>query len=152
LGSAPRWPLPALRFSVWSWHPIARAFNLKARAILTDNELRFFHQLQRIAPDFYICPQVGFGALLEPAYSKSDQRYEWARLSVAQKRIDFAICNPGDLSVRCIVELDDRTHTSAADQKRDEITAGAGYRTIRVRSGRSFDFTELKAFLVARTA
>ncbi len=137
---------------VTDFGPKKPRYRMKARPILTENELRFFRQLQKIAADMYVCPQVGFGALLEPAYGKSDHRYEWARLTVAQKRIDFVICNPNDLAVRCIVELDDRTHTAASDKRRDEITSGAGYRTIRIRTGRSFDFSELKTFLGAPAA
>ncbi len=33
-----------------------------------------------------------------------------------------------------LIELDDRTHVACADRQRDELTAAAGYKTIRVQS------------------
>ena len=122
-------------------------YRINSRPMLTQNELRFFQQLRRTVPNHYICPQVGYGALLEPGYAHNDKRRIFALRTFNQWRVDFAICNPADLSVRCIVELDDSSHSRAGDRRRDEITAGAGYHTIRIRTGRSFDFTELKAFV-----
>lgn len=122
-------------------------YKINSRPMLTQNELRFFQQLRRIAPHHYICPQVAYGALLEPGYAANDKRRLSALRTFNQWRLDFAVCDPADLSVSCIVELDDSSHCCASDRRRDEITTGAGYHTIRIRTGRSFDFSELKAFL-----
>lgn len=124
-------------------------YKINSRPMLTQNELRFFQQLRRTAPNHYICPQVGYGALLEPGYAHNDKRRLPALRTFNQWRLDFAVCNPDDLSVRCIVELDDSSHSRSLDRRRDEITAGAGYHTIRIRTGRTFDFSELRAFLEA---
>jgi hypothetical protein len=124
-------------------------YKINSRPMLTQNELRFFQQLRRTAPNHYICPQVGYGALLEPGYAHDDKRRLPALRTFNQWRLDFAICNPEDLSVCCIVELDDSSHSRTLDRRRDEITAGAGYHTIRIRTGRTFDFSELRAFLEA---
>jgi hypothetical protein len=122
-------------------------YKLKSRPLLTRNELRFYHQLLNIADGFIVCPQVGFGALLEPDYASNDERRLWALRTFNQWRADFLICDPTDLTVRCIVELDDSSHSNHADRRRDGMTSKVGYHTIRIRTGRSYDFTELRGYL-----
>ena len=123
------------------------SYRVKARPLLTRNELRFYHQLLHIAEGFTVCPQVGFGALLEPEYAPDDERHLWALRSFNQWRTDFLICDPADLTVCCIVELDDSSHNQHADRRRDNLTSKAGYRTIRIRTGRGYDFAELRGYL-----
>lgn len=59
----------------------------------------------------------------------------WAvRAKFDRKIADFVICERGTLKVVTLIELDDRTHNSSSDRKRDAITKAAGYQTIRFQS------------------
>ena len=104
----------------------------KQRKLMTDNELEFFGRLVKSLPDHYIFSQVAMSALLEP--SSGDKRQSHSdRLRIAQQRIDFVVCN-----LRCeviaVVELDDKTHSSAKDQERDKRLLQGGIPTIRFQS------------------
>jgi hypothetical protein len=129
--------------AVIKWAPKKYYYRFNKHPILTPNELRFFNQLRRAVPDYYVFPQISMGALLAPAYHRADQRHLYAFRSIAQKRADFVICAATDLAVRCIVELDDSTHNATHDRERDRITAGAGYQTIRIRTARSWNFDDV---------
>jgi cellulose biosynthesis protein BcsQ len=104
----------------------------KARKLMTENELEFFGRLVTALPDHYIFPQVSMTALLEA--SSGDRKIAHSdRLRIAQQRVDYVVCD-----VRCevvaVVELDDRTHSSEKDQRRDKRLEQAGIRTIRFQS------------------
>lgn len=103
----------------------------RARPLLTDNEQEFYGRLRMALPEHEVLVQVAMGALLEPdgAYSRSD--YQRLRGPIAQKIVDFVVCQRGDLKPVAIVELDDRTHNKRKDAERDQILNAAGYRTLR---------------------
>ena len=104
----------------------------KRRAIMTENEMEFFGRLVAALPEHYIFPQVAMGALLEPA-AAARKRAHGDRLRIAQQRIDYVVCNRR-CEVVAVVELDDRTHSSAKDQVRDGRLAQGGFRTVRFES------------------
>lgn len=39
-----------------------------------------------------------------------------ARNKINRKHFDFVLCNPDDLSVRCVIELDDKSHQGKSRQ------------------------------------
>ncbi|MGN5048525.1 DUF2726 domain-containing protein [Aeromonas sp. 23P] len=103
----------------------------KQKALLTANEIEFFNRLTQALPDHYIFPQVSLGALLQPNVSGKDRKkFHSIRGTFAQKISDFVICTR-DIKVIAIVELDDKTHNSEKDAKRDAMIEQAGYRVIR---------------------
>lgn len=103
----------------------------KQKSLLTANEIEFFNRLTQALPDHYIFPQVSLGALLQPNVSGKDRKkFHSIRGTFAQKISDFVICTR-DIKVIAIVELDDKTHNSEKDAKRDAMIEQAGYRVIR---------------------
>lgn len=102
------------------------------RAIMTENEMEFFGRLVAALPEHYIFPQVGMAALLESA-AADRKRAHGDRLRIAQQRIDYVVCNRR-CEVVAVVELDDKTHSSAKDQVRDGRLAQGGFRTVRFES------------------
>lgn len=104
----------------------------KAAALMTENERDFFVRLVDALPDHYIFPQVAMGALIVPA--SSDKKLAHVdRLRVAQQRVDFVVCDRA-CKVTAVVELDDRTHQGAKDQRRDERLNQGAIRTVRFQS------------------
>lgn len=103
----------------------------RAKRLLTENEFEFYGRLRTALPDHEILAQVAMGALLEPdgAYSRLD--YQRLRGPIAQKIVDFVICERLGLKPVAVVELDDRTHDKRKDAERDQILNAAGYRVLR---------------------
>jgi len=105
-------------------------YRYKSRRLLTDNEREFFARLVGALPDHYVFPQVSLGALLQPDTSGRKNEFHRTRNTFSQKIADYVICNR-ELKVLAIVELDDRTHSSERDGKRDAMLKQAGYTVIR---------------------
>lgn len=110
----------------------SRNYRYKRAHILTNNELEFYRRLQRALPGLEVLPQVSMAGVIRPNESNS-KRWNQALWMVVSKRIDFTICRR-DMSVLCVVELDDRTHDKTKDAQRDAILASAGIGTIRYQS------------------
>jgi hypothetical protein len=109
-----------------------RAGSYRPRQLMTDNELEFFGRLVAALPDHYIFPQVAMSALIEAA--SSDKKLAHSdRLKVAQQRVDYVVCATAG-EVVAVIELDDRTHSSAKDQLRDSRLEQARIRTVRFQS------------------
>jgi L-asparagine transporter-like permease len=104
----------------------------KRGKLMTENELEFFGRLINAMPNHYIFPQVSMGALLE-ASSRDKKQAHSDRLRIAQQRVDYVVCDSTGAIV-VVVELDDRTHSSAKDRTRDERLMQADIRTVRFQS------------------
>lgn len=111
-----------------------RPWRVKPRALLTENELGFYQDLEAALPEFRILAQVSMGAIMEPDLSLEDASEPGRFLSVrgrfAQKVIDFVVVDEA-FQIVALVELDDCTHDPVKDAERDRVTAMAGYLTIR---------------------
>jgi len=121
------------------------AASYKAKPLLTDNELEFFHRLKRALPGYEVFPQVAMGSVLAPNVDRSDRRYHQIRGTFSQKIIDFLICDGETLKVVAIVELDDRTHNAERDEKRDAMLKSAKYRVLRWHSKKKPSEEEIRA-------
>ena len=121
----------------------------KAKPFLTPNELEFLGRLEAAVPEYRFHAQVAMGALLDPAVSRKDaQEYFRVRGMIAQKIVDFVAQSRKDGRIKTIIELDDRTHDSEKDAKRDAMLASAGFRTIRWNSKTKPDIAAIRAQLV----
>jgi hypothetical protein len=114
----------------------------RARPVMTDNEIEFFRRLVAAWPDGYVFPQVAMSALLKPAGSTS-RAHRAAFNSISQKRVDYAIYS-ADMSLHCVVELDDRSHDPKRDARRDAWLASAGIVTLRFTQKDKPNVPELK--------
>lgn len=104
----------------------------RCKAIMTGNEIEFFHRLQRSLPEHYIFPQVAMSALLDPA-ATNPKKWWKAFGRISQKRVDYAVYDRA-MALLVIVELDDRMHDRAKDILRDAYFTSAGIRTCRFES------------------
>ena len=121
----------------------------KAKSFLTPNELEFLGRLEAAVPEYRFHAQVAMGALLDPAVSRKDAK-EYFRLRgmISQKIVDFVAQSRRDGSIKAIIELDDRTHDSEKDAKRDAMVASAGLQTIRWHSKTKPDIAAIRARLM----
>lgn len=130
-------------------HDAANRF--KAKAFLTANELEFLHRLEQAVPELRFHAQVAMGALLDPVVTrKQDWRMHLsARRQFSQKIVDYLAQHRESGKVVAIIELDDRTHDTDKDRKRDAMLGQGGYRIIRWQSTRKPDAAAIRAALMA---
>jgi hypothetical protein len=107
----------------------SRTGTYRQRKLMTDNEAEFFGRLVVALPDHYIFPQVAMSALLETTSSDKKTAHS-DRLRIAQQRVDYVVCTRS-CEVVAVVELDDKTHSSAKDQLRDARLEQGRIRTVR---------------------
>lgn len=100
------------------------------KALLTGNELEFWHRLQGALPEFVVLPQVAMGALVQNL-----KQGDWETIKLFRGKIcDFAVvvCKTGQ--VVAVIELDDISHDRHKDLDRDKVLASAGIATLRFHS------------------
>lgn len=102
----------------------------KSKPLMTDNEKEFFQRLTEALPNHHIFAQVSLGALLQPNVKGNNRKYYSVRGTFAQKIADFVVCDK-DMKVVAVVELDDKTHNSDKDGKRDAMLEQAGFTVVR---------------------
>ena len=117
----------------------------KSKPLLTENEKEFIQAL----PDYHVFPQVALGALLQPNVKGNNRKYYSVRGTFAQKIADFVICDK-ELNVVAIVELDDKTHNSDKDAKRDAMLEQAGYRVVRWNSRKKPTVREISEKIIVQ--
>jgi len=102
----------------------------KLKPLMTDNEKEFYVRLVEALPNHYIFSQVALGALLQPNIKGNNRKYYSVRGTFSQKIADYVVCDKA-MKVVAIVELDDRTHSTNKDGKRDAMLEQAGYTVVR---------------------
>lgn len=122
----------------------------RRRKVMSENELEFFGRLVAALPDHYIFPQVAMSALLEAA-SSDEKTAHSDRLRIAQQRADYIVCTK-NCELVAVIELDDRTHSTAKDQLRDSRLEQAGIRTVRFQSRAKPSVDVLRAAIVRQTS
>lgn len=141
----------AMAFLVFKGRRTEHGRRFKSRTFLTPNELEFLQRLEQSAPELRFHAQVAMGALLEPAIAKrNDARAHMsARGSFSQKIVDYVAQSREDGSVVAIIELDDRTHDTARDARRDAMLDEAGYLVVRWNSKAKPDANAIRQCLLA---
>lgn len=131
-------------------HGKEKAGAYRRRKVMSENELEFFGRLVAALPDHYIFPQVAMSALLEAASSDKKTAHS-DRLRIAQQRADYIVCTK-NCDLVAVIELDDRTHSTAKDQLRDSRLEQAGIRTVRFQSRAKPAVDVLRAAIVGPTS
>lgn len=111
----------------------------KKKLLLTKNEWRFYKDLKPIAnkEKLTIIAKVRLADLVEVDSSRI-QKNEYMKYfnSIAKKHVDFVLCNPDNLAVIELIELDDNSHNNntrvVRDNMVDKILTGAGYKITHV--------------------
>lgn len=116
------------------------------KPVLTKAEVAFYRRLVRAAAQIGgidVFPQVAMGAIMDAERGLEAGTRQSVRNRFDRKIVDFVIVDD-DANVLLLVELDDRTHDAAKDRLRDEITAAAGYSTMRIRGREARDAMEIE--------
>jgi hypothetical protein len=116
-----------------------RTLPVVARRLMTAREREVLPLIEAAIPHCRVHAQVAMGALIDGKKGLSRKEGTAVRNRFDRKRVDFVLEDRSTGDVLALVELDDRTHNQAKDKARDEITAAAGYLTIRLRAGSRLD-------------
>ena len=119
------------------------ARDYKRRPLMTQRERQAFQELERILPACRIFPQVSMGALID-ANARGRRERQSIRNRYQQKVVDFVVEDRRTGDILALIEVDDSFHNAHRDSNRDAITAGAGYRTIRL-NHRGRNLAELRS-------
>lgn len=99
------------------------------RQLMTAREFEFFGSLRAALPEAVIHSQVAMAALIDVEGGNRA-----ARNSFDRKIFDFVVCR-ADGDVLYVIELDDKSHSSASARRRDSvkdsIAGAAGLRVVR---------------------
>ncbi len=85
------------------------------RQLMTEREVGFFHKLRQALPQSHLFAQVSMSAIVDVKRGGLA-----ARGRFSQKYVDFVVCSP-NCRVLYVIELDDRSHNSAAARKADAV-------------------------------
>ena len=102
--------------------------------LLTKNELYFYRALKPIADKYHlvVLSKIRMADLVEPKYNQGRSYAAFAK--IRSKHVDFALCDPENLFVRLLIELDDSSHVP--DNERDRFVEmvynQTGYKLLRI--------------------
>lgn len=116
------------------------------QSILTATELAFYHALCEALPHYAICPQVRMADIVTP----TTRSYRDLN-RVANKHVDFVICDRSTLRPIVAIELDDRSHARTDRQERDtfvnNVYLSVGLPIIRVKPQPKYDTLDLRQYI-----
>ena len=115
----------------------------------TAAEADFFRVLRAVVGERgHILARVSLKQLLYFPGKGEAGRQRWQN-KVAQKSVDFVICDPNTLKPKLVIELDEPSHARPDRQTRDDeveaILKAAGLPVVRVLTSRTYDTRELEA-------
>jgi very-short-patch-repair endonuclease len=102
-------------------------YEYKSKVLLTPNEREMYWKLIDALPGYVVLAQVALSSCIN---AKKGGAFN----TISAKSLDFVICN-GSLDVLAGIEIDDKSHATAAAQKRDaaknSAMEAAGIKLIR---------------------
>jgi hypothetical protein len=116
-----------------------------AKPFMTRREMAMLDILERLVPECRFHAQVSMGALLDAPKVMGKARHASDRNAFSQKIVDFVMQDRRTGAIVALIEIDDSSHTPDRDRVRDIMTAGAGYRTVRIGRSVQPNFNEVRA-------
>ena len=126
-------------------------FSYKKQTVLfTPAERSFLGVLDlAVGKDFRLFGKVRAGDVLAPQNGSNNRVRTTALNKINRKHFDFVLCQPDDLSVLCVIELNDKSHQQKSRQDRDEFLVeacrGAGLPLIMLDAKHAYSPTEISA-------
>lgn len=117
----------------------------KKKYLLTKNEWVFYKKIKPICDknNLHIISKVRLADLVEVKKELDNKERQRYFNKIKNKHIDFVLCNPENLAIVALVELDDKTHEKAERRERDEfinkLCDTVGYTIIRGHQSDDFE-------------
>lgn len=112
--------------------------------LLTKNEWAFYKKIKPICDEnkLHIISKVRLADLVEVSKEVNGKDKQKYFNKIKNKHIDFVLCNPENLAVIALIELDDSSHQREDRVKRDifvnSLCDKVGYKIIRITQNEDF--------------
>lgn len=121
----------------------------KQKALFTAAELAFYAVLsQTLSKQFLIFGKVRLADVIKPQNNLTNSDRQRAFNKISAKHVDFVICQPKNLMVIGIVELDDSSHLLPERRSRDQFVdaalAAAGIPILHIKVQRQYSTAHLR--------
>ena len=113
--------------------------------LLTKREWKFYKEIKPIADKYnlHIIAKVRLSDLIDVKSELSKSEQSTYLNKIQRKHIDFVLCNPDNLRVLALVELDDTTHNKKARAERDDfindLCKSVDYKLMRLYGSDNFE-------------
>jgi hypothetical protein len=124
----------------------------RAEALFTPAERSFLGVLDQVVEgEFRIFGKVRLADIVGVRAMADRSAWQTAFNKIDRKHVDFVGCDPGDLSVKFVVELDDRSHEREDRRERDAFVDGAlkaaGIPVFHIPARRGYTFDDVRSAL-----
>lgn len=115
------------------------------KLLLTKNEWDFYKKIKPICDEknLHIIAKVRLADIVEPNSNLTYNEKQKYFNKISRKHIDFILCNPDNLAIKVLIELDDNSHNKnnriESDNFKNELCEKVGYKLIRVKSHMEFE-------------
>jgi hypothetical protein len=121
----------------------------KRHTLFSPAERSFFGALdQAVGKEYRVFGKVRVADIIEPRQGLDGSSRQKALNHTSAKHFDFVLCDHGDLSVICAVELDDRSHQARRRQERDAFLEGlceaVSLPLLRIPAQRAYSVAEVR--------
>ncbi len=115
--------------------------------LLSAPEQNMYQRLVEALPEHVVLAQVAFSQMITVEGGSREDNFR--KFGTARQKVaDFVVCDQS-FEVIAVIELDDSTHSSAKDEKRDEIIREAGSKTIRWRATKQPSPDEIRRLVLS---
>jgi hypothetical protein len=124
----------------------------KLDALFTPAERSFLHVLQQaVAQEVHVFGKVRVADVLTPHANIARSHWQRAFNKISAKHFDYVLCDKNNLSVLCVIELNDRSHNTRIRKKRDHFLEkscqAAHLPLVQIRARASYNPEELQQTL-----
>jgi len=125
----------------------------KQKTLFSPAERSFLGVLnQAIEDNAVIFGKVRVADILSPVSGLPRNKWQSSFNKISSKHFDFIICDKGDLSVLCAIELDDKSHNSKARKSRDvflhSACVSAQLPLIQITAKSAYNIDEIRQLLI----
>lgn len=126
----------------------------KIDSLFTPAERSFLGVLnQAIEDNAFVFGKVRVADVLKPSKSSSRKIWQIAFNKINSKHFDFVLCDKNDISVLCVIELNDKSHNSKKRKDRDAFLTvaceSAMLPLIQIPAQAAYNIDEIRQNLIA---
>jgi len=113
--------------------------------LLTKNEWVFYKKIKPICDEnnLHIISKVRLADIVEVKKDINNKDKQKYFNKIKNKHVDFILCNPENLAIIALIELDDRSHERKdrieSDTFKDKLFSTVGYKLIRLKTSDTFE-------------
>ena len=124
----------------------------RAGPLMSPGELKFFRVLETaVGANFRLFSKVRLLDVVKPKQGSDRSAWSSAFGVLKSKHVDFVACDPNDMAIQFVVELDDKSHQKAdrveRDMKVDDALAQAGIPIFHFPAKASYAVQDIQAKL-----